>query len=323
MIKNKTLLIFGGTGSLGYELNERYKDDNIIYNFSRDECKHWEMKLNFNNNDKINFIIGNVKDKENVKRSLKRVNPNIIIIACAMKHIDQCEVNTSESINTNLLGTQNILDSIEEDTNSKLEKVIFVSSDKACSPINNYGLCKALSETMIIEKAHYVKTISFINVRYGNVLNSRGSIIPLLHKIGNDVDKKYFNLTSDKMTRFVMTLKESVDLIEYAILNGDSGDTIIPKLVSMNVKDLLELFSKKYNKEIKITGLRSGEKILESLINETQSGRVIKKINEYMHIKSSIEYPNILNNDIRDYNSLINPLSKEDLEAYLKELCLL
>ena len=221
MIKNKTLLIFGGTGSLGYELNERYKDDNIIYNFSRDECKHWEMKLNFNNNDKINFIIGNVKDKENVKRSLKRVNPNIIIIACAMKHIDQCEVNTSESINTNLLGTQNILDSIEEDTNSKLEKVIFVSSDKACSPINNYGLCKALSETMIIEKAHYVKTISFINVRYGNVLNSRGSIIPLLHKIGNDVDKKYFNLTSDKMTRFVMTLKESVDLIEYAILNGD------------------------------------------------------------------------------------------------------
>jgi FlaA1/EpsC-like NDP-sugar epimerase len=215
------------------------------------------------------------------------------------------------------------LDSIEEDTNSDLTKVIFVSSDKACSPINNYGLCKALSETLIIEKAHYVKKVNFLNVRYGNVLNSRGSIIPLLHKIGSDENKKFFNLTSEKMTRFVMTLKDSVDLIEYAILNGESGDTIIPKLVSMNVKDLLELFSKKYNKEIKVTGLRSGEKILESLINETQSGRVVKKVNDYMHIKSAIEYPNILNNDIRDYNSLINPLTKIELEVYLKELYLL
>ena len=105
MIQNNKFLIFGGTGSLGYELNERYKDNNIIYNFSRDECKHWEMKLYFNNNKNINFIIGNVKDKEAVKRALKRVNPNIVIIACAMKHIDQCEVNTSESININLSPT--------------------------------------------------------------------------------------------------------------------------------------------------------------------------------------------------------------------------
>jgi UDP-glucose 4-epimerase len=266
------ILLFGGTGSLGYKLNERYLKNNIIYNFSRDECKHWEMKIHFLHNKNINFIIGNVGDKSIVEQSICRVNPNIIIIASAMKHIDQCEINTSESLKTNLLGTQNIIDSIEKNKNllTNLETVIFVSSDKACSPINNYGMCKALSETFMIEKAHFLPEFKFINVRYGNVLNSRGSIIPLLNKLCQNPQTKYLTLTNEYMTRFVMTLEQSVDLIEYAILNGESGDTIIPKLVSMNVKDLMEIFSEKYNKPIKITGLRSGEKMLESLINETQ-----------------------------------------------------
>ena len=321
---NKNILIFGGTGSLGYELNKRYNKNNIIYNFSRDECKHWEMKLHFNSNPNIRFIIGNVSDKSIVESTIKRINPNIIIIASAMKHIDQCEINTSESLKTNLLGTQNIIESVESNLSglSKLETVIFVSSDKACSPINNYGMCKALSETLIIEKAHYIPSIKFINVRYGNVLNSRGSIIPLLHKIGNDPNKSFFTLTSNDMTRFVMTLEQSVDLIEYAILNGESGDTIIPKLVSMNVKDLIDIFSEKYNKPINIIGLRSGEKLLESLINETQSGRIIIS-GDYTHIKSVIRYPNIINNDIKDYNSKINPLKKEELKNYLEQLKLI
>jgi UDP-glucose 4-epimerase len=321
---NKKILIFGGTGSLGYELNKKYNKNNIIYNFSRDECKHWEMKLFFNSNPNINFIIGNVADIIIVESSIKRVQPDIIIIECAMKHIDQCEINTCECLKTNLLGTQNILESIVKNVSilQNLKTVIFVSSDKACSPINNYGMCKALSETLIIEKAYYIPSIKFINVRYGNVLNSRGSIIPLLHKIGNDPEKEYFTLTSNDMTRFVMTLEQSVELIEYAILNGESGDTIIPKLMSMNVKDMIELFSEKYNKPIKIIGLRTGEKLLESLINETQSGRII--INgDYTHIKSVIKYPNIINNDIKDYNSKINPLSKEKLKKYLDLFSLL
>lgn len=324
MIQNKTILIFGGTGSLGYELNKRYKDDNIIYNFSRDECKHWEMKIHFHNHKNINFIIGNVSDKSIVCQTIRRIDPNIIIIASAMKHIDQCEINTSESIKTNLLGTQNIIDSVENEQHhlKNLETVVFVSSDKACSPINNYGLCKALSESIVIEKAHYISTIKFVNVRYGNVLNSRGSIIPLLHKIGQNQEIKYFKLTHENMTRFVMTLEDSVDLIQHAILNGETGDTIIPKLTSMNVKDLIEIFSEKYGKDIIITGLRSGEKILESLINETQSARVIKQ-NNYMHIKSVIKYPDVLNENTRDYNSRTNPLTKEELKKYLIELNLL
>jgi UDP-glucose 4-epimerase len=321
---NKSILIFGGTGSLGYELNKRYAESNIVYNFSRDECKHWEMKLHFNSNPNIRFIIGNVSDRTIVEATIKRIKPDIIIVASAMKHIDQCEINTSESLKTNLLGTQNVLESIESNLSelANLETVLFVSSDKACSPINNYGMCKALSETLIIEKAHYIPSIKFINVRYGNVLNSRGSIIPLLHKIGNAPDKQYFALTSADMTRFVMTLEQSVDLIEHAIINGESGDTVIPKLISMNVKDMIELFSEKYNKPIVVTGLRSGEKLLESLINDTQSGRIIVN-GDYTHIKSVIKHPNIINADAKDYNSKINPLTKEQLSDYLNKLNLI
>ena len=325
MISNKTILIFGGTGSLGNKLNERYLDNNTIYNFSRDEHKHWKMRLKFKNHNNLNFIIGNVADRIRVKESIKRVNPDIIIIACAMKHIEQCEVNTNESLNTNMLGTKYILDSIEDNLNTlkNLNTVLFVSSDKACSPINNYGMAKALSETFLVEKANFVKNIKFVNVRYGNVLNSNGSIIPRLHAMGIDDKYKEFYLTHENMTRFVMTLEQSVDLIEYAILNGESGDTVISELVSLKVQDLIELFSEKYNKPIKITGLRPGEKLLESLINESQSGR-IEKHGKYTHIRSVFDYKETIDaTSLRDYNSTINPLTKQELKDYLIKLQLL
>ena len=326
MIDKKTILLFGGTGSLGYEIVKRYIDNNIIYNYSRDECKHWKMKLDYNNNKNLNFIIGDIINRDKIEETLLRVKPNIIIIASAMKHIDQCEYNTDQSLNTNLLGVKNILDLVEKHQillDGTLQTVLFVSSDKACSPINVYGMCKALSETLVIEKSYYLKKFKFVNIRYGNVLNSRGSIIPLLHTIGSDPEKKYFTLTNDKMTRFVMTLEQSVDLIEHTLINGESGDTVIPKLISMNVKDLVELFSEKYNKPIKITGLKPGEKLLESLINKTQSGRI--KINgEYTHIKSIYSFnESIDETSLNDYNSKINPLNKEELREYLNKLILL
>ena len=320
MITNKKILIFGGTGSLGYKLNEKYLDNNIIHNFSRDENKHWNMKLKFKSHKNLNFIVGNVSNKQRVTESILRISPNIIIIACAMKHIEQCEVNTGESLNTNLLGTKFILDSIEENKillNNILESVLFVSSDKACSPINNYGMCKALSETLIIEKAFYIPEIKFINVRYGNVLNSSGSIIPTLHNIGNSSHYTHFNLTHEDMTRFVMTLDQSVELIEHALLHGKTGETIISELISMKVKDLMEIFSEKYNKPIIISGLRSSEKLLESLINESQSAR-IKTLGKYKHIQSALTFNEPINlQNLCDYNSKINPLTKEELKNYL------
>jgi len=326
MINNNKILLFGGTGSLGYEIVKRYIDNNVVYNYSRDECKHWKMKLDFNNNKNLNFIIGDIINRDKIEETLLRIKPNIIIIASAMKHIDQCEYNTDQSLNTNLLGVKNVLDLVEKHQvllDDTLQTVLFVSSDKACSPINVYGMCKALSETLVIEKSYYIKRFKFVNIRYGNVLNSRGSIIPLLHTIGSDDSKKMFTLTNDKMTRFVMTLEQSVDLIEHTLINSESGDTVIPKLISMNVKDLVELFSEKYNKPIKITGLKPGEKLLESLINKTQSGRI--KINgEYTHIKSIYSFnESIDETSLNDYNSKINPFNKEELKEYLNKLNLL
>lgn len=323
-MNDKIILVFGGTGSLGYEITKQFIDNNKIYNFSRDECKHWNMKLDFNYHQNLNFIIGDIINKQKVENSILRVNPDIVIIAAAMKHVDQCEVNAEQCLNTNLLGVKNILDTIEIHKDKlDLKTTLFVSTDKACSPINTYGMAKAISEQLIIEKAYYIKSIKFLNIRYGNVLNSRGSIIPLLHNIGKDERKGNFILTHKDMTRFVMTLEQSVELIKYAIENGDSGDTIIPELVSMNLIDLLEIFSEKYKKPIKITSIRPGEKMLESLINPTQAARISKK-NSYYHIKSIFEFKDeIDSNKLIDYNSKINPLSKEKLYLYLQEKNLL
>ena len=323
-IENETIIIFGGTGSLGNELVSRYLSTNTIYLYSRDESKHWKMALDLNHPKNLNFVIGDIRDKDKVCQTIIRINPSIIIIAAAMKHIDKCEFETNESIGTNLMGTKNILDSIElhKLSLSNLKSVCFISTDKACSPVNIYGMCKAISEGLMVEKAKYISNFKFVVVRYGNVLNSRGSIIPMLHAMGQNNNVKEFKLTDERMTRFVMTLSQSVDLIEHALLYAETGDIVIPKLISLNVKDLLEIFSKIYNKPVLLTGLRPGEKLLESLINETQSARLIFGPNGYMYIKPS--YKNILTNpDVKDYNSTINPLNKDDLFNHLKFLNLI
>lgn len=323
MISNKKILLFGGSGSLGNKFIETYIDKNTIVNYSRDECKHWKMSLTYKT-DKLSYIIGDIRDLNRVENSILREQPDIIIIMAALKHIDRCEFAIDECVKTNFTGTMNILNSIESnmDRLSNLKSVLFVSTDKACEPTNVYGMAKALSESAIIEKSLYCKNCKFVNIRYGNVLNSRGSIIPILHEKGKDPSVKEFTLTHSDMTRFVMTLEQSVKLIEHAILYADSGDTVIPKLISMKLIDLMELFSEKYNKPIKITGLRPGEKMLESLISETQSMRLIKQSDDYMYIKPP--YKNLLVTDnIMNYNSKINPLSKEDLFTYLNSYSLL
>ena len=323
MIINKKILLFGGSGSLGNKFIETYIDKNTIVNYSRDECKHWKMSLKYKT-DKLSYIIGDIRDFARVENSILREQPDIIIIMAALKHIDRCEFAIDECVKTNFTGTMNILNSIESnmDRLSNLKSVLFVSTDKACEPTNVYGMAKALSEAAIIEKSLYCKNCKFVNIRYGNVLNSRGSIIPILHEKGQDLHVKEFTLTHSDMTRFVMTLEQSVQLIEHAILFADSGDTVIPKLVSMKLIDLMELFSEKYKKPIKITGLRPGEKMLESLISETQSMRLIKHSDEYMYIKPP--YKNLLvTENIMNYNSKINPLSKDELYNYLNSYNLL
>lgn len=323
MIKNKNILLFGGSGSLGNKFIETYIINNRIVNYSRDECKHWQMSLKYKT-DRLSYIIGDIRDYNRVETSILREQPDIIVIMAALKHIDRCEYAIEECVKTNFNGPLNVLNAIEANVDRlpTLETVIFVSTDKACEPTNAYGMAKAMAECAIIEKSLYIKKIKFVNIRYGNVLNSRGSIIPILHEKGQDNDIKEFTLTHPEMTRFVMTLEQSIELIEHAILYAESGDTVIPELISMKLIDLMEIFSEKYQKPIKITGLRPGEKMLESLISETQSMRLVNGPNGYMYIKPP--YKNLLiTNNVRNYNSKINPLNKECLLQYMIKLKLI
>lgn len=321
IIKMDKIFIFGGAGSLGKKLIEKYINNNMIINFSRDENKHWSLELNYQNTFKNNIknIIGNISDKNRVEEVLLRENPNIIIIAAAMKHIDKCEYAIHESLNTNVLGVKNILDCVEKNIDKLplLNTVVFISSDKACNPMNVYGMCKAISEKLILEKAYHMdnKNIKFLTVRYGNVLNSSGSIIQILHNKGKNKDVKEFLLYHKNATRFIMTLDESCDLIDYAIKYGTNGDIIIPKLKSMLIYDLINIFSKLYNKPIKITELRPGEKINECLINEMQYMNTIK-IDKYYIINK--KYINTYNH--QNYNSDQNNLTENELYTYLKKL---
>ena len=323
MLSNKKILLFGGSGSLGRKFIDTYIENNEITNYSRDECKHWEMSLHYKTPN-LKFIIGDIRDQNSVENAILREQPHIIVIMAALKHIDRCEYAIHECLQTNCIGPMNVLNTVEKNNDrlTQLECVVMVSTDKACEPTNVYGMAKALAESAVVEKALYIKNRKFVNIRYGNVLNSRGSIIPILHEKGRDPEVKEFTLTHEDMTRFVMTLEQSVALIEYAILNGESGDTIIPKLISMKLLDLMEIFSEKYGKPVKITGLRPGEKMLESLISETQAMRLVKKVTGYMHIKPG--YKNLLvTEDIQNYNSKLNPLTKEELREFMDNLSLI
>lgn len=323
-------LIFGGTGSLGYALNRKILQNpdptvkNTIVNFSRDEAKHWKMKLDFQSDNRQHFEIGDCSDASAVERCLLRHDPNIVIIAQAMKHIDLCERNITSCFNNNFIGTKNILDAIEKRPGS-VETVIFVSSDKACSPINSYGMCKALSENLMVER-EINSNIRYINVRYGNVLDSKGSILQILDNVGKDPRKTHFSLTDPNMTRFVMTMSQAVDLVMYAIRSGSPGQTIVSGLQSMRVVDLIDLFSVTYGKPVMVTGLRSGEKLDECLINGEQCRRTIvtKHGNTTYYRVFSHHHASkgdMLTPDTFVSGSECNLMSKWDLWNLLKTVC--
>jgi len=323
MLTNEKILIFGGSGSLGHALVKRYVSTNEIVIYSRDESKHWSMQQTF---DKwkchMSYVIGDIRDKEKVKKTIMQSKPTYIIIASALKHIDKCENDVHECIMTNIIGTKNIIDSIEELQCEGIKAICFISTDKACSPVNVYGMSKGICEGMMIEKALKNKGCKFVCVRYGNVLNSRGSIIPLLHSIGANPEIDYFTITDERMTRFIMTLDESVDLIEHALVVAESGDIVISKLKSMWIKDLIELFSEIYKKDVKLGKLRPGEKLLEALVNETQSSRLVKDVGTgYMYIKP--HFSTCSSSVVTEYNSTHGLVTKDELREILQAAQLL
>lgn len=295
-IMNK-ILIFGGSGSLGNELIKYYNDKEIVI-FSRDEAKHWALKNKFKN---IKCVIGDVRDQPKVFQTLNIENCDTIIIAHAIKQVDTCEVQPEESIKTNIIGVSNIINSINQ-LNNKPKNVCFVSTDKACNPINVYGMCKSISEKLILNQPN---NLNWSIVRYGNVLTSTGSILPLL--INKSKNKEDYVLTHQDMTRFIMFLEQAVETIDFALNKASSGDIIVPKLKSMKILDLMEIFSERFGNKINIGSIRPGEKIDECMISSLEAKHIIDN-DKYYSINK-----NYNSNFDGEYSSRYNLICKKDL----------
>ncbi len=301
MFKNKTVLITGGTGSLGHTLVKRLMSngDDVpkkIIIFSRDEAKQHSMKLEwanmkaatdniyYHNYDQIlSFRIGDIKDYNSLLEPVKEAD--IIIHAAALKQVPVCEYFPEESLKTNVLGDINLIRALKE-TENHVNTVIGISTDKACKPINTYGICKALQERLLINANLNCKKIRFICVRYGNVLASRGSVIPLFKEqisSGGPI-----TITTPDMTRFFLNLDNAVDIVFDALKHAKPGEIFIPIVPSAKITDLAELIiGKARNVAIKYTGIRPGEKIHEVLISEEEINNTYRK-GKYYVIQSNL-----------------------------------
>jgi UDP-N-acetylglucosamine 4,6-dehydratase len=263
---NYKILITGGTGSFGNAVTKRLLQINKyteIRIFSRDEKKQDDLRKSLNNN-KVKFYIGDVRDRDSLKAATKDVD--YIFHAAALKQVPSCEFFPLEAVKTNIIGTDNVLSVAQE---FEVKKVVVLSTDKAAYPINAMGMSKALMEKVMIAKSRILdakKTI-FCGTRYGNVMASRGSVIPLF--IDQIKDNKPLTITDSNMTRFMMTLEDAVDLVLYAFENANQGDLFVQKAPSATVgtlaQALIELY--KSSSEIKVIGTRHGEKLYETLVN--------------------------------------------------------
>lgn len=267
MFKNKILLITGGTGSFGNAVLKRFLDTDIkeIRVFSRDEKKQEDMRIALKS-PKLKFYIGDVREYSSVANAIQGVD--YIFHAAALKQVPSCEFYPMEAIRTNVLGAENVLNAA---ANHGVEKLIVLSTDKAVYPINAMGMSKALMEKLMLAKARVSagKTI-FCGTRYGNVMGSRGSVIPLF--ISQIRENKPITITDPNMTRFMMSLDDAVDLVLYAYQNGKQGDRFVQKAPAATIetlaKALIELFGSKT--EIRTIGTRHGEKLHETLLTREE-----------------------------------------------------
>ena len=269
MFKDKTLLITGGTGSFGNEIASKFLDLDWreIRIFSRDEKKQDDMRKKFNNS-KLKFYLGDVRDFDSVNNSVRGVD--YIYHAAALKQVPSCEFYPMEAVKTNIIGTENVLESAIQ---NEVKKVVCLSTDKAVYPINAMGLSKAMMEKVMVSKSRNLnpdKTI-ICGTRYGNVMASRGSVIPLI--IEQLESNKPITITDPNMTRFMMTLEDAVDLVLYAFENGKNGDLFIQKAPAATIEILSKAILKLLNKEkhpVKIIGTRHGEKLYETLLSREE-----------------------------------------------------
>ena len=272
MFKGKVLMITGGTGSFGNAVLKRFLDSDVreIRIFSRDEKKQDDMRHHYKN-DKIKFYIGDVRDLQSLRTAMEGVD--FVFHAAALKQVPSCEFFPLEAVKTNILGTENVLTAA---ISAGVSRVICLSTDKAPNPVNAMGMSKALMEKVIVAKARNTdpKRTIICCTRYGNVMGSRGSVIPLFIdqiKAGREI-----TLTNGEMTRFLMNLDESVDLVIYAFKNGEQGDTFVQKAPACTMQVLTDAIKSLFKAEkhpVKVIGNRHGERLYEILLSKEEAIR--------------------------------------------------
>ena len=307
MFKNKTLLITGGTGSFGNAVLNRIIDSEIkeIRIFSRDEKKQHDMRVYFNN-PKLKFYIGDVRNIESIDLAMNGVD--FVFQAAALKQVPSCEFFPMEATLTNVIGTNNVINSAIE---NNVEKVVCLSTDKAAYPINAMGISKALMEKVAIATSRNVNKTSICVTRYGNIMASRGSVIPHFLKLIKE--NKSITVTDPNMTRFLMSVDEAVDLVFFAFKNAKRGDLFVQKSPASTINDLAIAIKEIFNSDskIEVIGTRHGEKLYETLCTREEMFKAIdmKKFYRIPADKRNLNYEHFFNkgklmsSNIIDYNS--------------------
>jgi UDP-N-acetylglucosamine 4,6-dehydratase len=306
MFNNKVLMITGGTGSFGNAVSKRFLSTDVseIRIFSRDEKKQEDMRIALNN-PKLKFYIGDVRDYESISQAMKGVD--YVFHAAALKQVPSCEFYPMEAVRTNVIGTQNVLSAA---TANGIKRLVLLSTDKAVYPINAMGISKALAEKLMVAKSRMQREgdTVFCATRYGNVMASRGSVIPLF--ISQIKEGKPLTITDPNMTRFLMSLKDSVDLVLYAYEHGQQGDIFVQKAPASTVGDLAQAITELFGgkEEVRIIGTRHGEKLYESLILREEMAHA-QDMGEYYRIPA----------DNRDLNYIQYFSEGEEKISYSKD----
>lgn len=312
-MKDKNILITGGTGSFGHQivsqLIETVKPNRIVI-FSRDEKKQYDMQNEFEGqNDLIEFIIGDVRDYARIYEATKNID--VVYHAAALKQVPNCEFHPFEAVKTNILGAENVRRAaIEND----VDVVVAVSTDKAVKPINAMGMTKAIQERIMLNGTNEKWNTKFICVRYGNVIGSRGSVIPFFKQ--RIEEGKFLPITSYEMTRFLLRLEEAIDLVFKATIEGETGQLFVKKMPACYITELAKVMSKAITKnedyQIKDVGIRPGEKIHEVLVSEEEMRRAVETETHYViHPFGKLEKPHLMS-DLKEYASNNTKMLNED-----------
>lgn len=329
MLNGKNILITGGTGSFGYAFSsrilERFPDVNKVVIFSRDELKQFEMSCvePYLNNSKIRFFLGDVRDKDRVRRALETID--VVIHAAALKQVPAAEYNPFECIKTNILGAQNLIDGILD---SNVTRVVALSTDKAAAPINLYGATKLASDKLFTaaQSMKGDRDLKFSVVRYGNVMGSRGSVIPFFLRMK---EKGFLPITDPRMTRFNISLDDGVEMVLWALENMGGGEIFVPKIPSYNIMDVANAICEKCEKPV--VGIRPGEKLHEEMITASDGPYTVDREKYYAILPSyfSEEQISAYQKNFKaiaagfedGYSSDNNPdfLEQSDLEALIRD----